>query len=153
MISGSKSYHARIPDPVETATAIVQGVANVQFESASIYIGNVDYSVCDNDLRAIFAGCGVIERVTVPMNNQSNSHMGYAYMSFDLAKSPDAIDKAISLDGMMLKGRKLKITLKRVNVPGLRTRLPYTEGHEAKETGPILTPPGTRGRDEWICPA
>ena len=101
----------------------------------------------------LFETCGPVNRVTIPLNRKTNSPQGYAYISFDTTNAPDAVDTAVALDGLLeANGRFLKVTPKRMNLPGLKTRVPYTEGNEDKETGPTLRKLSTvRVVGDWIC--
>jgi hypothetical protein len=142
----------KVQNPEVIAVAIAKGLTPEAVEPDAVYVGNVDYSVTSEMLKEIFGSCGVLLRVTIPRNKKDNTPMGFAYLKFDLEQTPDAVSNARTLDGMELGGRKLKVTEKRINVPGLKTRCPYTEGHEHKETTPQLRSEGNSG-NEWMCPS
>ena len=125
-----------VDNPLEVAQAIAQGELQTNNEPGAIYVGNVDYNVSQEELRNLFATCGPVIRVTIPMNPKTQSPKGFAYITFDATAAPDAVATALGLDGLLeANGRFLKILAKRVNVPGLKTRTPYTDGVEEKETG------------------
>lgn len=86
-------------------------------DSRSIYIGNVDYGATPLELQQHFSGCGVVNRVTIPLNKFSGLPKGYAYLEFG---DIDAVNKAIAtLDGSTFRDREIKVLAKRANVPGL----------------------------------
>eukprot|EP00668_Euglena_longa_P029247 GGOE01036591.1.p1 GENE.GGOE01036591.1~~GGOE01036591.1.p1 ORF type:complete len:295 (+),score=51.52 GGOE01036591.1:44-886(+) len=143
-----------VPNPLDVAQAIVNGEMETEFEDGAIYVGNVDYEVTKEELMTIFNTCGPVKKVTIPLNRRTGSPQGYAYVTFDAATAPDAVPLALGLDGALeARGRVLKITAKRVNLPGLRTRVPYTEGNEAKRTDPELRKlSSVRLAGDWLCP-
>jgi polyadenylate-binding protein 2 len=78
----------------------------------SIYIGQVDYSATAEELRAHFAPCGTINRVTIGTDKFTGHAKGFAYIEFT---DKDAVDQALKLDDTPFKGRQLKVTPKRAN--------------------------------------
>eukprot|EP01012_Entosiphon_sulcatum_P035225 TRINITY_DN44732_c0_g1_i1.p1 TRINITY_DN44732_c0_g1~~TRINITY_DN44732_c0_g1_i1.p1 ORF type:complete len:295 (+),score=37.47 TRINITY_DN44732_c0_g1_i1:52-936(+) len=148
----------RIPHPKETAQVIALENATLGDEPGSIYVGNVDYAVTDDDLIRFFSVCGAVDRVTIP-RNKDNSPKGFAYLKF---VAPHSVTSALTMDGADFFGRVLKITPKRINVPGLKTRVPYTEGSVKAPSQPVLRHTSKQerprtGREvlpgDWMCPA
>lgn len=84
-----------------------------EIDSRSIYVGGVDYSATKEDVEAVFQACGVVNRVTIPTDKYTGPK-GFAYVEF---QSADAIANAMLLNGTEFKGRELKISPKRTNVP------------------------------------
>eukprot|EP00915_Cephaloidophora_sp_WS-2016_P007068 GHVH01009560.1.p1 GENE.GHVH01009560.1~~GHVH01009560.1.p1 ORF type:complete len:269 (+),score=40.40 GHVH01009560.1:68-808(+) len=82
----------------------------------SVYVGNVDYSVTVEELRDHFAACGAINRVTICVNKQTGSPLGYGYIEFT---KPEGAGNALMLDETELKERIIKVALKRKNIPGM----------------------------------
>ena len=83
-------------------------------DKRSIFVGNVDYSSSTEELRCIFKECGIIERVTIPIDKLSGYPKGYAYIEFEDASS---VIKAETINEKLFKGRKLKVLPKRNNIP------------------------------------
>ena len=81
-------------------------------------MGGVEYGAGPEDVQAHFAGCGVVNRVTIP-TDRAGGGKGFAYVEFADA---GCVANALLLDGTALKGRALKVLPKRTNVPGLRVR-------------------------------
>lgn len=69
-------------------------------------------------LEEFFHGVGVIERVTILFDRFSGLPKGYAYIEFEQTES---VQKAIDeLHGKEFRGRELRVTAKRTNLPGFR---------------------------------
>eukprot|EP01006_Ploeotia_vitrea_P035972 TRINITY_DN65950_c9_g4_i1.p1 TRINITY_DN65950_c9_g4~~TRINITY_DN65950_c9_g4_i1.p1 ORF type:complete len:217 (+),score=130.38 TRINITY_DN65950_c9_g4_i1:34-684(+) len=88
-------------------------------DSRSVYVGNVDYSTTPTELNEFFSSCGAVARVTILCDKYTGHPKGFAYVEF---KSADSIANALILNGTEFKGRALKITPKRTNVPGFGSR-------------------------------
>jgi len=144
---------ATLESSLQIASAIARGEMEQTFEAGAIYVGNVDYTVTKEQLQSLFANCGVIKRVSIPINRRTGSPQGYAYINFEVDQSPDAVATAVGMDGLIeANGRMLKVSAKRVNLPGLKTRLPYTEGNEAKQSDPTMRKLSTvRLPGDWDC--
>jgi len=82
---------------------------------ASIYVGNVDYSTKPEELQAFFSSCGAVQRVTIMTNKFTGHPKGYAYVQF---RSAEAVANAVLINDSEFKGRRLKISEKRTNIPG-----------------------------------
>mmetsp|Transcript_2101 Transcript_2101/g.6262 ORF Transcript_2101/g.6262 Transcript_2101/m.6262 type:complete len:212 (-) Transcript_2101:234-869(-) len=85
-------------------------------DSRSIYVGNVDYGCTPEELQLHFQQCGTVNRVTILTDKLGNAK-GFAYVEFLEA---DAVTSAALLDGTELRGREIKVSPKRTNVPGLK---------------------------------
>jgi len=92
--------------------------AKEEADSRSVYVGNVDYGCTPEELQAHFQQCGTVNRVTI-LTDKAGNPMAFAYIEFLEA---DAVEAACLLEGSELRGRQLKVSPKRTNVPGLRTR-------------------------------
>eukprot|EP00300_Choanocystis_sp_HF-7_P028094 c33468_g1_i1.p1 GENE.c33468_g1_i1~~c33468_g1_i1.p1 ORF type:complete len:198 (-),score=24.72 c33468_g1_i1:123-692(-) len=89
-------------------------------DARSIYVGNVDYQSTPEELQAHFESCGTINRITILCDKFTGHPKGYAYIEFlDAASVQQAVD---DLNESLFKGRQLKVTSKRTNLPG------YTRG-------------------------
>jgi len=85
----------------------------------SIFVGNVDYSVTEQDLKDYFALCGEINRVTIIRDKHTGHPKGYAYVEF---KETEALVNAMLLNETELRGRPIKVVVKRSNVPRHKLR-------------------------------
>ncbi|KAJ8129421.1 hypothetical protein O1611_g4208 [Lasiodiplodia mahajangana] len=83
-------------------------------DSRSIFVGNVDYSVSPEEIQAHFQSCGSINRVTILLDKFTGQPKGYAYVEFT---EPSLVAQALVLNDSVLKGRNIKVTPKRTNIP------------------------------------
>lgn len=91
-----------------------------EVDSRSIYVGNVDYQSTPEQLEEFFHVVGVIERVTILFDKYSGLPKGYAYVEFEKIES---VNKAVEdLHGKEFRGREVRVTPKRTNLPGFRKR-------------------------------
>jgi len=79
-------------------------------DALSIYIGNVDYSATEEELRNTFIGCGEIVRVTIIKNMKTGHPKGAAFIEFT---DKDGVQAAMLLNGKEVKGRPLIVTSKK----------------------------------------
>ncbi|KAH8113423.1 polyadenylate-binding protein 2 [Phellopilus nigrolimitatus] len=84
-------------------------------DERSIYVGNVDYSASPEEIQAHFQACGTINRVTILCDKFTGHPKGFAYVEF---ADPAFVETAMSLNESLFKGRLIKVTPKRTNIPG-----------------------------------
>lgn len=91
-----------------------------EVDGRSVYVGNVDYQSTPEQLESFFKVVGVIERITILFDKFSGLPKGYAYVEFE---NTESVKKAIEeLHGQDFRGRELRVTPKRTNLPGFRKR-------------------------------
>ncbi|KAH9853718.1 hypothetical protein C2E23DRAFT_867736 [Lenzites betulinus] len=118
-------------------------------DSRSVYIGNVDYSATPEEIQQHFQACGTINRVTILCDKFTGHPKGYAYVEFAEAEH---IDAALAMDNSLFRGRLIKVTVKRTNIPGFngrgRGRGGYRGGYRGGFRGGSFgyTPYRARGR-------
>lgn len=83
-------------------------------DSRSVFIGNVDYGATPEEIQAHFQSCGTINRVTILCDKWSGHPKGYAYVEF---ADPSLVGNALFLNDSLFRGRLIKVTAKRTNVP------------------------------------
>ncbi|ORZ18501.1 hypothetical protein BCR42DRAFT_324518 [Absidia repens] len=88
-------------------------------DSRSVFVGQVDYAASPEDLQTHFQSCGNINRITIPCDKYTGFPKGYAYIEF---ADSSCISNALALDGSLFRGRSLKVTTKRTNIPGFTSR-------------------------------
>ncbi|KAI5479284.1 hypothetical protein MNV49_003802 [Pseudohyphozyma bogoriensis] len=120
-------------------------------DSRSVYVGNVDYASTPEEIQAHFASCGTINRVTILFDKYTGPK-GYAYVEF---ADPSLVANAVLLNESMFRGRLLKVTPKRTNIPGMgsaargrgRGRGGYRGGYQGYRGGyqPYSRPRGRGG--------
>ena len=120
---------AKLREMNETAEQDIQGSASVaahptdeekmEVDSRSIYVGNVDYGATPEEIQQHFQSCGTINRVTILCDKFSGHPKGFAYVEFADA---NFVENAAVLNESLFRGRLLKVTPKRTNVPGVGFR-------------------------------
>jgi len=98
-------------------------------DGRSVFVGNVDYSATPEELQGHFQSCGTINRITILCDKFTGHPKGFAYVEF---AEPEFVDAAMALDNSLFRGRLIKVTAKRTNVPGFnrgRGRGTYRGGY------------------------
>jgi RNA recognition motif-containing protein len=72
-----------------------------------LYVGNLAYSVTDEDLKNLFSQSGAVESVALISDKVSGQSKGFGFVEMADAGGADAAIK--SLDGTELKGRNIKV--------------------------------------------
>jgi len=73
----------------------------------NMYVGNLSYSVTEDDLRTLFSEFGEIESVNIITDKFSGQSKGFGFV--EMPDNSEA-DKAIkALNGNELKGRDIKV--------------------------------------------
>ncbi|KAG6016803.1 hypothetical protein E4U54_000427 [Claviceps lovelessii] len=114
-------------------------------DARSIFVGNVDYSASPEEIQAHFQSCGSINRVTILLDKFTGQPKGYAYVEFT---EPSLVAQALVLNESLFKGRNIKVTPKRTNVPGMsrgRGRGGYRGGRGFFGRGGFIPRGGYRG--------
>lgn len=74
----------------------------------SIYVGNLAYSVSEEDLTQVFAEYGKVKSVTLPTDRETGRVRGFAFVEMDSANEEAAAIEA--LDGAEWMGRDLRVS-------------------------------------------
>ncbi|EMD41038.1 hypothetical protein CERSUDRAFT_62981 [Gelatoporia subvermispora B] len=102
-------------EPGDTGVPMETEEDKAAADSRSIFVGNVDYSATPEEIQVHFQSCGVINRVTILCDKFTGHPKGYAYVEF---AEPEHVDAATAMDNSLFRGRLIKVTAKRTNVPG-----------------------------------
>ncbi|OGM25022.1 RNA-binding protein [Candidatus Woesebacteria bacterium RIFCSPHIGHO2_02_FULL_38_9] len=82
--------------------------------AAKIFVGNLDFTVTADDLRALFSQVGTIVDCVVIMDKMTGRSRGFGFV--EMSKD-DEVKKAIeTLNGSELKGRKINVNEARPQV-------------------------------------
>lgn len=73
----------------------------------SIYVGNLSYSVTEEDLNEVFAEYGTVSRVHLPKDRETGRVRGFAFVEMGSEAEEDAAIEA--LDGAEWMGRDLRV--------------------------------------------
>lgn len=75
--------------------------------AAKLFIGNLDYTVTGDDLKALFAQAGTVVDAVVIMDKMTGRSRGFGFVELS---SDEEKKKAIeTLNGADLKGRKINV--------------------------------------------
>lgn len=116
-----------------------------EIDARSVYVGNVDYSTTPEELQKHFQSCGIINRITILCDKFTGHPKGFSYVEFADAEH---VNNAVALNESVFKGRPLKVTAKRTNVPafirgrgrGGRGRGSYRGSYRGRGRGASYTP-------------
>ncbi|MFZ4639075.1 MAG: RNA recognition motif domain-containing protein [Nodosilinea sp.] len=73
----------------------------------SIYVGNLSYDVTRQDLEQVFQEYGSVKRVSLPMNRETNTPRGFAFVDMEVEEQEAIVIEA--LDGAEWMGRSMKV--------------------------------------------
>ncbi len=73
----------------------------------SIYVGNLDYGLDQEDLTEVFSEYGNVKRVHVPTDRETGRKRGFAFV--ELASEDEETAAISALDGAEWMGRTLKV--------------------------------------------
>lgn len=83
------------------------------------WLTQVDYGATPEEIQQHFQSCGTINRVTILCDKFTGHPKGFSYVEF---ADPSFVENASVLNESLFRGRLLKVTPKRTNVPGLSAR-------------------------------
>ena len=75
--------------------------------SKKLYVGNIPFSVTEDDLRALFEQHGKVGSVNVITDRETGRPRGFAFVEFDDAGAADSAQQA--LDGSDMGGRSIRV--------------------------------------------
>ncbi|MBD2500447.1 RNA recognition motif domain-containing protein [Anabaena azotica] len=73
----------------------------------SIYVGNLSYSVTQDDLTKVFSEYGTVTRVQLPTDRDTGRLRGFGFVEMESSTEEDAAIQA--LDGAEWMGRVMKV--------------------------------------------
>ncbi|MUM77549.1 RNA-binding protein [Pseudodesulfovibrio sp. F-1] len=80
----------------------------------SIYVGNIPFSVTENDIRDLFGAHGRVVSVKLVEDRETGRFRGFGFVEMDDADALAAIE---ALDGKDMGGRTLKVNEARPREP------------------------------------
>jgi RNA recognition motif-containing protein len=75
--------------------------------AAKLFIGNLDYTVTGDDLKALFAQAGTVVDSVVIMDKMTGRSRGFGFV--ELSSDEEAKKAVETLNGADLKGRKINV--------------------------------------------
>jgi polyadenylate-binding protein 2 len=91
----------------------------LESDKRSVYVGQVDYGATPEELQEHFKSCGTINRITILVDKWTGSPKGYAYVEF---AEEESVQNAVLLNDTMFRGRQIKVSAKRTNIPGMNRK-------------------------------
>ena len=85
-----------------------------------LYVGNLNYSTTEQDLRELFSEVGPVASVSLVMDRDTGRPRGFGFVEMETDEEAAAAQRA--LDGVELDGRKLRVN----------TAQPRAEGRERR---------------------
>ncbi|MEM9808435.1 MAG: RNA-binding protein [Cyanobacteria bacterium P01_D01_bin.56] len=73
----------------------------------SVYIGNISYSVTRDDVLDVFVEYGEVDRVSLPIDNETGRSRGFAFV--EMASKSDEKAAIELLDGARWVGRTIRV--------------------------------------------
>lgn len=74
--------------------------------TTKLYVGNLDYSVSEDELADIFVEHGDIQEINIPVERYSGKKRGFGFVTF--ATKQGALS-AVALNGSQVKGRDIQV--------------------------------------------
>ena len=73
----------------------------------SIYVGNLDYGLEQEDLVEVFSEYGSVQRVHLPVDRETNRKRGFAFV--EMSNEEEEAAAISALDGAEWAGRTLRV--------------------------------------------
>ena len=73
----------------------------------SIFVGNLDFGVTEDQIRALFEAHGAVDRVTIMTDRDTGRSRGFAFV--EMANSQEADQAIAAVNGANLSGRALNV--------------------------------------------
>lgn len=73
----------------------------------TIYVGNINYSLKESDIRKIFEEIGKVESVKLIRDKKTGKSKGYAFV--EMPSKKEAMEAIKTLDGKEVAGRNLRV--------------------------------------------
>lgn len=91
--------------------------------SKKLYVGNLPYSVTDQNLVDTFSQCGTVETAKVIMDRDSGRSKGFAFV--EMSSSTEAATCVSKLNGTQLDGRAINVSEAKPQAPRDNSRSRY----------------------------
>jgi RNA recognition motif-containing protein len=86
----------------------------------NIYVGNLDFTTSEDQLRTLFAACGRVETVTIVTDRDTGEPRGFAFV--EMTRAGQAQDAICTLNGSVHGGRTLMVNEARPKLYSNRER-------------------------------
>lgn len=76
-----------------------------------LYVGNLDHSVMDTELKALFSSIGPVARARVVIDHYTRQSKGFGYVV--MAEKEDGVQAMARMNGKVLRDRPLVVNMAR----------------------------------------
>ena len=83
--------------------------------SNKLYIGNLPYSISEQDLRDPFSECGTVQSVKIISDRDTGRSKGFAFV--EMSCQEEANNVITNFNGATLDGRQMRISIARPQEP------------------------------------
>lgn len=104
----------------------------------NIYVGNLPYSVRDEELRSTFEPFGAVVSAEVIFDKRTRRSRGYGFV--EMASDADALKAIAALNGSPLHGRELRVDASQPKSEKVPARDGAAASPRARREGPVPTP-------------
>ena len=73
----------------------------------TIYVGNINYSLSEEDIRGIFEVIGEVSAIKIVRDRKSGKSKGYCFL--EMPNRKEAMEAIKTLDGKNFSGRNLRV--------------------------------------------
>jgi RNA recognition motif-containing protein len=73
----------------------------------TIYVGNINYSLGEEDIKKIFEVIGAVETVKLIRDKRTGRSKGYGFL--EMPEKKEAMEAIKTLDGKAIAGRNLRV--------------------------------------------
>ena len=73
----------------------------------SVYVGNIPYSVTEEEMTEVFSEYGTVKRVYLPTDRESGRMRGFGFVEMSSESEEDKVIE--TLDGAEWQGRELRV--------------------------------------------
>jgi cold-inducible RNA-binding protein len=80
-------------------------------QNAKLFVGNLDFTVVAEDLKALFAQAGTVTDAVVIMDKMTGRSRGFGFVT--MTSEAEANDAVTKLNQYDLKGRKINVNIAR----------------------------------------
>lgn len=80
-------------------------------QNAKLFVGNLDFTVVAEDLKALFAQVGTVTDAVVIMDKMTGRSRGFGFVT--MSSEAEANDAVTKLNQYDLKGRKINVNIAR----------------------------------------
>jgi len=120
-------------------SAVIYGLRGVQYHGygcsmKNIYVGNLDSTVSDSQLRDLFQAYGAVESVTLVKDRDTGNSRHFAFV--EMTSDSEAEAAISALNGILICERRLSVNEARPRDSGLGGQAPGERRKQARESLP-----------------